>query len=51
MRTIVYKLSEARLYLDINKSKFAIKKVKYLRLILITNSFKIDPSKIKTILD
>ena len=48
---VIYKLSKIGLYLDINKSKFTIKEVKYLGLILIIEGIKIDTIKVKTILD
>ena len=43
---VIRKLSNARLYLNINKSKFAIKEVKYLGLILIIEGIKIDTTKV-----
>lgn len=39
------------LYLDIDKYQFAVKKVKYLGLILMTEGIKMDPAKVKTRLD
>ena len=43
---VITRLGEASLFLDINKCKFTVKKVKYLRLIFITKGIKIDPIKV-----
>jgi hypothetical protein len=37
------------LYIDINKYKFKITRVKYLRLILTIEGIKIDPNKVKAV--
>jgi hypothetical protein len=49
--TVICKLYAARLYLDLDKYVFKTKRVKYLGLILTTNSIKIDPAKVKTVID
>jgi hypothetical protein len=49
--TVIYKLYTARLYLDLDKCVFKTKQVKYLGLILTTNSIKIDPTKVKTVIN
>jgi hypothetical protein len=49
--TIIYKLYTARLYLDLDKYVFKTKQVKYLGLILTTNSIKIDPTKVKIVIN
>jgi hypothetical protein len=51
VREVVGKLGEAGLYMDIDKCHFAVKEVKYLGLILTTEGDKMDPSKVKAILD
>jgi hypothetical protein len=51
MRKVIRKLGKNSLYLDIDKCKFTVKEVKYLRLILTTDSIKIDYAKVKTILE
>ncbi len=47
---ILKRLAKANLYVDINKYKFSIKKVKYLGLIISIDSIKIDLDKVKAIL-
>jgi hypothetical protein len=49
--TVICKLYAARLYLDLDKYVFKTKQVKYLGLILTTNSIKIDPAKVKTVIN
>jgi len=46
VRKVIRKLSNARLHLNINKSEFAVKEVKYLGLILTTEGIKIDAAKV-----
>lgn len=46
---VLSRLSEAGLYLDIDKCKFAVKKVKYLGLIITTDGIEMDPAKVKAI--
>ena len=46
---MLYKLKAARLYLNLTKYKFKVKRIKYLRLILTTKDIKIDPTKLDTI--
>jgi hypothetical protein len=43
---VLEQLDKARLFLDINKSKFRVKKLKYLGLIILTDSIKIDLDKV-----
>ena len=49
VRMILERLQEANLQVDISKSEFNVTKTKYLRLIVLVNSIKIDPNKIKVI--
>jgi hypothetical protein len=51
VRKVIRKLGKNSLYLDIDKCEFAVKEVKYLRLILTIDSIKIDYAKVKTILE
>jgi hypothetical protein len=51
VRKVIHKLGEAGLHLDIDKSQFAVKEVKYLGLILTSEGIKMDPAKIQTVLD
>ena len=51
MLKVLQKLKELSLYLDLRKYKFKKKQVKYLGLILITNSIKIDLRKVVVIKD
>jgi hypothetical protein len=44
-------LDKARLFLDINKSKFRVKRLKYLGLIVSIDSIKIDLDKVQAIID
>jgi hypothetical protein len=48
---VIQRLGKASLYLNINKSQFGVKRVKYLSLILSTDRLKIDPKKIRTVVD
>ena len=48
---VLEKLRLAGLFLDINKCDFHVTEVKYLGLIITTNGLKIDPNKVKTIID
>ena len=48
---ILKKFKQIKLYLDINKYQFYIKKIKYLDLIIITKRLKIDSKKIETIVN
>ena len=43
---IIQKLGNARLQININKSKFYATKIKYLGLIISTNGITIDPKKV-----
>jgi len=43
---IIQRLGNARLQININKSKFYAIKTKYLSLIILTNSITIDPKKV-----
>ena len=43
----IQRLSNARLQININKSKFYTTKTKYLSLIILTNSMTIDPEKVQ----
>ena len=49
VRTVLYKLKEVYLFLDINKYEFNIIKIKYLGLIIIIKGLKIDRAKIEAI--
>jgi hypothetical protein len=42
VRKVITKLRDARLFMDINKCHFAVKKVKYLGLILTTKGIEMD---------
>jgi hypothetical protein len=42
VRKVITKLGDARLFIDIDKCYFAVKKVKYLGLILTTEGIEID---------
>ena len=46
---VLVKLQKIDLYLDINKYNFYITRVKYLKLIIITNKVEIDSKKINAI--
>jgi hypothetical protein len=46
---IIQRLSNARLQININKSKFYTTKTKYLGLIILTNSITIDPKKVQAL--
>jgi hypothetical protein len=51
VRKVITKLGDAGLFMDIDKCHFAVKKVKYLGLILTTEGIEMDRSKVQTILD
>ena len=51
VQKVLNKLFKAGLFLDINKCDFYIKEVKYLGLIITTEGLKMDPKKIKIIID
>ena len=51
MRKIITKLRDAGLPIDINKSEFHIKEVKYLGLIITYKGIKIDLVKVEAILN
>jgi len=46
---IIQRLGNARLQININKSKFYATKTKYLSLIISTNSITIDPKKVQAL--
>lgn len=46
---VLTKLREAGLYLDIRKTEFHVKRVKYLGMILSTEGLQMDPDKVKAI--
>ena len=46
---IIQRFSNARLQININKSKFYITKIKYLSLIILTNSIIMDPEKVQAL--
>ncbi|KAF2684144.1 hypothetical protein K458DRAFT_303653, partial [Lentithecium fluviatile CBS 122367] len=51
-RKIIKKLEATSLYLDIKKSKFKVKKTKYLGFIIeVEKEISIDPKKVKVILE
>ena len=45
------RLSDANLYVDIDKCRFAVQKVRYLGLIITTDGIEMDPAKVKAIED
>ena len=49
VRTVLYKLREAYLFLDINKYEFNVIKIKYLGLIITIEGLEIDRAKIEAI--
>lgn len=51
IRKVLQRLRKVRLYTDINKSEFEVTSIKYLRLIILTDSLKIDPYKIEAVLE
>jgi hypothetical protein len=52
IRKALAKLRDARLFLDIDKCEFSVKRTKYLGFILdVKKGIKIDPDKVKAILD
>ncbi|KAF7568084.1 hypothetical protein PtrM4_126970 [Pyrenophora tritici-repentis] len=51
VRKVIESLGEAGLHLDIDKSEFAVQEVRYLGLILTTEGIKMDPAKVKSVLD
>jgi hypothetical protein len=51
VRNVLKRLQDAGLYCNINKSEFNVKSVKFLGLIITTNSLKMDIAKIRTIQD
>jgi signal peptidase I len=51
VRLILEILTEAGLYLDINKCEFHISEVKYLGLIISNKNIRIDPEKIRAIIE
>ena len=51
VRTIVTKLEQAGLFIDIDKCDFHVKSVKYLGLIITTDGIRMDPAKVESILD
>ena len=46
---IIQRLSNAKLQININKSKFYTTKIKYFGLIILINSMTIDPKKIQAL--
>ena len=46
---IIQRLSNTKLQININKSKFYTTKIKYLGLIISTNSMTIDPKKVQAL--
>ena len=46
---IIQRLSNAKIQIDINKTKFYITKIKYFGLIILTNSMTIDPKKVQAL--
>ena len=46
---IIQRLGNARLQININKSKFYTTKIKYLGLIILTNGITIDPKKVQAL--
>ena len=46
---IIQRLSNARLQININKSKFYATKIKYFSLIILTNSITMDPKKVQAL--
>ena len=46
---IIQRFSNARLQININKSKFYTTKIKYFGLIILTNGIAIDPKKIEVL--
>jgi len=50
IKKVLIKLKKAKFYLNINKYKFSIIKIKYLSLIIIIENIKIDFVKIEVIL-
>ena len=51
VRKVLDKLREAGLFLDIDKCEFYVTEVKYLGLIITTEGVKMDPEKVKSILE
>lgn len=48
---VLERMKKTGLYLDIKKSKFGVRKVKYLSLIIMPEGIEMDPGKVKTIVD
>jgi len=46
---IIQRLSNTRLQININKSKFYATKIKYLGLIILTNGMTMDPKKVQAL--
>jgi hypothetical protein len=51
VRLILEILTEAGLYLDINKCEFYVLEIKYLGLIISDKNIRIDPEKIRAIIE
>jgi hypothetical protein len=51
VKIVLERLQEANLQVDISKSEFNVTKTKYLGLIVLVDSIKMDPDKIKVIQD
>jgi ribosome-interacting GTPase 1 len=50
VQKVLRALQKAGLQIDINKCEFTVQETKYLGLIITSNGIKMDPQKIKTIL-
>jgi len=50
VKKVLQRLRELGLRVDVRKSKFNVNEVKFLGLVIIEGSIKIDPSKVSTIL-
>ena len=48
---VLIRIEEAGLYLSISKTKWAVSRIKYLRLIVTKNRYKLDLKKIEAILN
>ena len=46
---IIQRLSNTKLSININKSKFYATKIKYFSLIILTNSITMDPKKVQAL--
>ena len=51
VKAVLQALSEAGLYLDIEKCEFNVTEIAYLRIIVITDNIRMNPKKIQAILD